>query len=54
MNVLKHPENGFNQVPVSEESKLVRFGANHHYLECIKKAYDFASGELLDLVKEKV
>jgi len=30
------------------------FGSNHHYLECIKAAYDFASGELLNLIKEKV
>ncbi|GMP21771.1 hypothetical protein CsSME_00000065 [Camellia sinensis var. sinensis] len=29
------------------------FGANHHYLECIKAAYEFASGELLNLIKEK-
>ncbi|XP_028056583.1 gamma-tubulin complex component 2-like isoform X3 [Camellia sinensis] len=28
-------------------------GANHHYLECIKAAYEFASGELLNLIKEK-
>ncbi|CAM8894576.1 unnamed protein product [Rhodiola kirilowii] len=52
LNVMR--ECGHNvQVPVSEDSKLVRFGANHHYLECIKTAYDFASGELLNLVKEK-
>lgn len=30
------------------------FGSNHHYLECIKAAYDFASGELLNLIKDKV
>ncbi|XP_019194204.1 PREDICTED: gamma-tubulin complex component 2 [Ipomoea nil] len=41
------------QVPVAENSKLTSFGSNHHYLECIKAAYDFASGELLNLVKEK-
>ncbi|PKI66930.1 hypothetical protein CRG98_012693 [Punica granatum] len=41
------------QVPVSENSKFMSFGANHHYLECIKVAYDFASGELLNLIKEK-
>ncbi|KAF4395845.1 hypothetical protein F8388_018119 [Cannabis sativa] len=41
------------QVPVSENSKLMSFGTNHHYLECIKSAYDFASGELLNLIKEK-
>lgn len=44
----------FWQVPVSENSKLMSFGANHQYLECIKAAYEFASGELLTLVKEKV
>lgn len=42
------------QVPVSENSKLMSFGSNHHYLECIKAAYDFASSELLNLIKEKV
>ncbi|KAK4577980.1 hypothetical protein RGQ29_028207 [Quercus rubra] len=41
------------QVPVSENSKLMIFGSNHHYLECIKAAYDFASSELLNLIKEK-
>jgi len=30
------------------------FGSNHHYLECIKAAYNFASGELLNLIKDKV
>jgi hypothetical protein len=30
------------------------FGSNHQYLECIKSAYDFASGELLTLMKDKV
>lgn len=30
------------------------FGSNHHYLECIKAAYNFASSELLNLIKEKV
>lgn len=44
----------FWQVPVSENSKLISFGGNHHYLECIKAAYEFASGELLNLIKEKV
>lgn len=29
------------------------FGSNHRYLECIKSAYDFASSELLNLIKEK-
>lgn len=29
-------------------------GSNHHYLECIRASYDFASGELLNLVREKV
>lgn len=42
------------QVPVSENSKLISFGSNHNYLECIKTAYEFASGELLNLIKEKV
>ncbi|CAH9051446.1 unnamed protein product [Cuscuta europaea] len=41
------------QVPVAENSKLTSVGSNHHYLECIRAAYDFASGELLNLVKEK-
>ncbi|XP_062082165.1 gamma-tubulin complex component 2 [Humulus lupulus] len=52
LNVMR--ECGHNvQVPVSESSKLMSFGTNHHYLECIKSAYDFASGELLNLIKEK-
>ncbi|KAH1205343.1 Gamma-tubulin complex component 2 [Glycine max] len=42
-----------SQVPPSENSKLMSFGSNHHYLECIKAAYNFASGELLNLIKEK-
>jgi gamma-tubulin complex component 2 len=42
------------QVPLSESSKLMGFGSNHQYLECIKSAYDFASGELLTLMKDKV
>ncbi|KAK9939180.1 hypothetical protein M0R45_015886 [Rubus argutus] len=41
------------QVPVSENSKLMSFGSNHRYIECIKSAYDFASSELLNLMKEK-
>lgn len=41
------------QVPLSENSKLMTFGSNHRYLECIKSAYDFASSELLNLIKEK-
>uniref|UniRef100_M1BQS8 Gamma-tubulin complex component n=1 Tax=Solanum tuberosum TaxID=4113 RepID=M1BQS8_SOLTU len=41
------------QIPVAEKSKLTSAGSNHHYLECIKSAYDFASGELLNLVKNK-
>lgn len=41
------------QVPVAENSKLTSVGSNHHYLECIKSAYDYASGELLNLIKEK-
>ncbi|XP_010241500.1 PREDICTED: gamma-tubulin complex component 2 [Nelumbo nucifera] len=52
LNVMR--ECGHNvQVPASENSKFVSFGSNHHYLECIKSAYDFASGELLNLIKEK-
>ncbi|WRX23418.1 Gamma tubulin complex component [Theobroma cacao] len=52
LNVMR--ECGHNvQVPVSENSKLMTFGSNHHYLECVKAAYDFASGELLNLIKEK-
>ena len=42
------------QVPVSENTKLMSFGTSHHYLECIKAAYDFASNELLNLINEKV
>ncbi|XP_073010454.1 gamma-tubulin complex component 2 [Typha latifolia] len=41
------------QVPLSENSKLMSFGLNHHYLECIKAAYDFASSRLLSLIKDK-
>ncbi|XP_071691139.1 gamma-tubulin complex component 2 [Rutidosis leptorrhynchoides] len=41
------------QVPASENSKLMNFGSNDHYIECIKSAYDFASGELLNLMKDK-
>ncbi|KZV48871.1 gamma-tubulin complex component 2 [Dorcoceras hygrometricum] len=52
LNVMR--ECGHNiQVPVAEDSKLTSVGSNHRYLECIKAAYDFASGELLNLVKEK-
>ncbi|XP_057963027.1 gamma-tubulin complex component 2 [Malania oleifera] len=52
LNVMR--ECGHNvQVPVSENSKMMSFGSNHHYLECIKAAYDFASAELLNLMKEK-
>ena len=43
-----------NRSPVSENSKLMSFGSNHRYIECIKSAYDFASSELLNLIKEKV
>lgn len=41
------------QVPISENLKMISFGSNHHYLGCIKTAYDFASTELLNLIKEK-
>ncbi|CAJ1949696.1 unnamed protein product [Sphenostylis stenocarpa] len=52
LNVMR--ECGHNvQVPPSENSKLMSFGSNHHYLECIKAAYNFASSELLNLIKEK-
>lgn len=52
LNVMR--ECGHNiQVPVVQDSKLTSVGSNHRYLECIKAAYDFASGELLDLIKEK-
>lgn len=40
-------------MPPSESSKLTSFESDHHYLECVKIAYDFASSELLNLVKEK-
>lgn len=42
------------QLPASENSKLMSFGSNHQYLECIKAAYGFSSSELLKLIKEKV
>ncbi|KAL6650995.1 hypothetical protein ACP70R_009920 [Stipagrostis hirtigluma subsp. patula] len=52
LNVMR--ECGHNvQVSLSENSKLMNFGSNHQYLECIKSAYDFASGELLTLMKDK-
>ncbi|XP_022887329.1 gamma-tubulin complex component 2 [Olea europaea var. sylvestris] len=52
LNVMK--ECGHNiQVPMAENSKLTSVGSSHHYRECIKAAYDFASGELLNLIKEK-
>ncbi|KAL1293290.1 hypothetical protein HN51_053944 [Arachis hypogaea] len=52
LNVMR--ECGHNvQVPQSENSKLMSSGSNHHYLECIKAAYNFASRELLNLIKEK-
>ncbi|KAG9141487.1 hypothetical protein Leryth_001920 [Lithospermum erythrorhizon] len=52
LNVMR--ECGHNiQVPVVESSKLMSYGSNHHYLECVKVAYEFASGELLNLIKEK-
>ncbi|KAK4403809.1 Gamma-tubulin complex component 2 [Sesamum angolense] len=40
------------KVPVAENAKLTTVGSNHRYLECIKAAYDFASGELLNLIKK--
>ncbi|XWS57244.1 hypothetical protein CRYUN_Cryun09bG0157700 [Craigia yunnanensis] len=52
LNVMR--ECGYTvQLPVSENSKLMTFGSNHQYLECVKAAYEFASGELLSLIKEK-
>ncbi|CAD6260374.1 unnamed protein product [Miscanthus lutarioriparius] len=52
LNVMR--ECGHNvQVSLSDNSKLMSFGSNHQYLECIKSAYDFASGELLTLMKDK-
>lgn len=52
LNVMR--ECGHNiQVPMSQNSKFMSSGSNHHYLEFIKTAYDFASGELLNLIKEK-
>ncbi|CAA6668506.1 unnamed protein product [Spirodela intermedia] len=52
LNVMR--ECGHNvQVPVSENSKFMSFESNHHYLECIKTAYEFASSELLSLIREK-
>ncbi|GAB2287127.1 Gamma-tubulin complex component 2 [Dionaea muscipula] len=52
LNVMR--ECGHNvQVQVTENRKLRSFGSTHHHLECIKAAFDFASSELLDLMKEK-
>lgn len=52
LNVMR--ECGHNiQAPMSENPKLMSSGSSHHYLECIKAAYDFASGELLNLIKDK-
>jgi gamma-tubulin complex component 2 len=52
LNVMR--ECGHNvQVPISERSKLTIFGSNHHYLECIKAAHEFASIELVNLIKDK-
>ncbi|CAN1262175.1 Gamma-tubulin complex component 2 [Linum perenne] len=52
LNVMR--ECGHNvQVPASENSKLTSFGSDHHYLECVKAAYEFAGNELLNLIKER-
>ncbi|CAF2343748.1 unnamed protein product [Brassica napus] len=52
LNVMR--ECGHNvQVPISERSKLTIFGSNHHYLECIKAAHEFASKELVSLIMDK-
>ncbi|XP_051121281.1 gamma-tubulin complex component 2 isoform X2 [Andrographis paniculata] len=52
LNVMRECGYGV-QVPVAENLKLTTVGSNHRYLECIKAAYEFASGELLNLIKEK-
>ncbi|OEL21862.1 Gamma-tubulin complex component 2 [Dichanthelium oligosanthes] len=52
LNVMRECGHNF-QVSLSENSKLMSFGSNHQYLECIKSAYDFASGELLTLMKDE-
>ncbi|KAL3520455.1 hypothetical protein ACH5RR_018604 [Cinchona calisaya] len=52
LNVMRECEHSF-QVPAAENSKLTSVGSNHHYLECIKATYDYASAELLNLIKEK-
>ncbi|EPS65043.1 tubulin gamma complex-associated protein, partial [Genlisea aurea] len=41
------------QVPVAENLKLTMVGSNRRPIECIKAAYEFASGALLNLIKEK-
>ncbi|CAN7034673.1 unnamed protein product [Brassica oleracea var. botrytis] len=52
LNVMR--ECGHNvQVPISERSKLTIFGSNHHYLECIKAAHEFASKGLVSLIMDK-
>ncbi|KAL9232407.1 hypothetical protein vseg_007522 [Gypsophila vaccaria] len=52
LNVMR--ECGHNvQVRASEHSKLQNFGSNYQNLEFIKSAYEFASGELLNLVRDK-
>ncbi|OVA04342.1 Spc97/Spc98 [Macleaya cordata] len=53
LNVMRECGHNVQVVPMLESSKLTSFESNHHYLECIKAAYDFASGELLNLIKEK-
>uniref|UniRef100_A0A0D3EES8 Gamma-tubulin complex component n=1 Tax=Brassica oleracea var. oleracea TaxID=109376 RepID=A0A0D3EES8_BRAOL len=52
LNVMR--ECGHNvQVPISERSKLTIFGSNHHYLECIKAAHEYASKGLVSLIMDK-
>ncbi|KAH0907193.1 hypothetical protein HID58_039020 [Brassica napus] len=52
LNVMR--ECGHNvQFPILERSKLTIFGSNHHYLECIKAAHEFASKELVSLIMDK-
>lgn len=52
LNVMRECGHGI-QIPVAENLKLTTVGSYHRYLECIKSAYEFASGELLNLIKEK-
>ncbi|KAJ9550829.1 hypothetical protein OSB04_014874 [Centaurea solstitialis] len=53
MVCLTHSTRALSKDPALEDSKLMNFGSNDHFLECIKSAYGFASGELLNLMKDK-